>query len=54
VIFPGKIIGTYQVGRSFLWTLLELLFIALSASSSFSRLHAKPIAPISMLRRVYK
>jgi hypothetical protein len=25
VIFPGKIIGTYQVGRSPLWTLLELL-----------------------------
>jgi len=23
VIFPGKIIGTYQVGRSLLWTLLE-------------------------------
>jgi hypothetical protein len=33
VIFPGKIIGTYQVGRSPLRTLLELSFVKVSWSA---------------------
>jgi hypothetical protein len=37
VIFPGKIVGTYQVGRSPLWTPLEL-FCQLVDSGRFPKL----------------